>query len=140
MLLRLLRPAVEVEFRPLPPFAKGGVGGGSSERSLVAELIVEERVRFNGGGARAGEELDLEDRADSPEPPLSNAPGATKEIDVAAELAKAVAEAESLPALSVARRFGLAELDRWYPSGEPGTMTLVDGRGVPCTVAGAVCA
>src|ERR1700712_2024820 len=28
MLLRLLRPAVEVEFRPLPPFAKGGVGGG----------------------------------------------------------------------------------------------------------------
>jgi hypothetical protein len=55
-LLKLLRPAVEVEVRPLPPLTKGGVGGVSSELPLP-ESTVEDRFRAESGRAKAGDDF-----------------------------------------------------------------------------------
>ena len=44
MVLRLLRPAVDVEFRPL--VAYGGVGGGTSSERPPKEPMVDERPRI----------------------------------------------------------------------------------------------
>jgi len=46
-LLRLLRPAVDVEARPLPlPATNGGVGGVTSSDRRAAEPKVDDLVRF----------------------------------------------------------------------------------------------
>lgn len=67
---RLLRPVVEVEFRPdcWPGGCKGGVGSAASSRTFVSEPIVEDLPRLpNGiGGLRAGDEaVDCADTVES---------------------------------------------------------------------------
>jgi hypothetical protein len=59
-LLKLLLPAVEVEFRPLPPLAKGGVGGVSSEFPLP-EPIVDDLFRFEVDCVGGEDLVDLSD-------------------------------------------------------------------------------
>jgi hypothetical protein len=111
MLLRLLRPAVDVDVRPLPPFTNGGVGGGSSDCSL-AEPMVDDRSRFPNvvGGARADE--DWMDPWDVEELCLSNVPGVANESEAAADVATAAAGVESFNASIAARNSRLAWLER----------------------------
>jgi hypothetical protein len=87
-LLKLLRPAVDVESRA-PPLVKGGVGGGTSSERPLLEPRVEDRVRplIATGGNSAGEERD--DCAECIELFRSkDPPGAAKDIDEAARVAE----------------------------------------------------
>jgi hypothetical protein len=87
-LLKLLRPAVDVESRA-PPLANGGVGGGASSERPLLEPKVEDRVRplIATGGSNAGEEPD--DCAEWTELFLSKEPpGAAKDTDAAARVAE----------------------------------------------------
>ena len=81
-LLKLLRPAVDVELRPLPPLAKGGVGGVSSEWPLP-ESPVEALLRLELVKAKGGD--DFVDRSDMTELVLPSPGREANETDVELE-------------------------------------------------------
>jgi hypothetical protein len=56
-LLKLVRPAVEVEFLPVGSFAKGGVGGLSSDPPLFEPSVEDLSRSFPSGGISVGEDL-----------------------------------------------------------------------------------
>jgi hypothetical protein len=123
-LLKLLRPAVDVELRPLPPM-NGGVGGESSENPLVESAVDARFLTKSGVGTpRAGEDPD--DLFDAAELDLPS------DERGAADLT-ALAGAEA-PSPTACRAWAMSTLDSVLLS----ESCAVDGLGLGATVGGAV--